>query len=103
MLKLDTLKNEDGIFDLDRNMKTLKDNISGGEKNRLSIIRVLLRNPDVVILDEPLVGISGEMRKEIIHILKNAFTSKSIMLITHADDLKDMCTNPKVLNLEGNV
>ncbi|MBQ7612260.1 MAG: ABC transporter ATP-binding protein [Spirochaetaceae bacterium] len=103
LLKLDTLKNEDGIFDLDRNMKTLKDNISGGEKNRLSIIRVLLRNPDVVILDEPLVGISGEMRKEIIHILKNAFTSKSIMLITHADDLKDMCTNSKVLNLEGNV
>ena len=103
LLKLDTLKNEDGVFDLDRNMKVLKENISGGEKQRLSIIRILLRKSDIVILDEPLVGISGEMRKEVIRILKKEFISKSIMLITHADDLKEICTNAKVLNLEGNV
>lgn len=100
-LELNSLKNEDGIIDLNRNMKTLTENISGGEKSRIAIMRVLLKNPNILILDEPLIGVSGKMREDIIAVLKNELKNKSIILITHSDDLKSICTNAVNLNLEA--
>lgn len=58
-------------------------NISGGEKQKLSIIRSLLKNPDIIILDEP----TSALDKNTIISLKNHLSilkkDKIIIIITH--------------------
>lgn len=98
-LELNFLKDEAGHFDLRRNMKTLTENISGGERNRIALARILLSDSKYYILDEPLIGVSGNMRKNIIEYLKNWSRDKTIILISHADDLCSICNN--VINVEN--
>lgn len=98
-LELNFLKDEAGHFDLRRNMKTLTENISGGERNRIALALILLNDSKYYILDEPLIGVSGNMRKNIIEYLKNWSCDKTIILISHADDLCSICNN--VINVEN--
>ncbi|MGX4601776.1 ABC transporter transmembrane domain-containing protein [Faecalimicrobium sp. JNUCC 81] len=58
-------------------------NISGGEKQKLSIIRSLIKNPDIIILDEP----TSALDKSTIISLKDHLSmlkkDKIIIIITH--------------------
>lgn len=66
---------------------------SGGMKRRLSLAICLLQKPDVLILDEPTVGIDPELRlsiwKELIR-LKNE-EGKTILVTTHVMDEAEKC------------
>lgn len=60
---------------------------SGGMKRRLSLAIALVSNPDILILDEPTVGIDPELRQQIwqeLHRLSQA--GKTILLTTHVMD-----------------
>ncbi len=58
-------------------------NLSGGQKRRVFIVRALLNNPEILILDEPLVAIDIENREKIINILKRLKKSVTMVIITH--------------------
>ena len=58
-------------------------NISGGEKQKISILRALLKNPDVLVLDEPTSALDSagcNALKQYLHELKK---DKIIILVTH--------------------
>lgn len=58
--------------------------ISGGMKRKLMIARAIIHNPDVIILDEPTVGIDVKSRKEIWEmLLKLKDEGKTILITTH--------------------
>ncbi|MGE0206780.1 MAG: ABC transporter ATP-binding protein [Candidatus Babeliales bacterium] len=60
------------------------DRLSGGYKQRLLIARALMHNPDLIILDEPTVGLDPDIRHQlwdIIIALKNE--GKTVILTTH--------------------
>lgn len=60
---------------------------SGGMKRRLSLAIALVSNPDILILDEPTVGIDPELRQQIwqeLHRLSQE--GKTILLTTHVMD-----------------
>lgn len=65
---------------------------SGGMKRRMSLAAALLHQPDVLILDEPTVGIDPVLRQSIwaeLHQLKNQ--GKTIIVTTHVMDEADKC------------
>lgn len=65
---------------------------SGGMKRRLSLAIALLQDPDLIILDEPTVGIDPSLRKSIWQQLKSfAQQGKSIIVTTHVIDEAERC------------
>lgn len=65
---------------------------SGGMKRRLSLAITLLSNPDLLILDEPTVGIDPSLRISIWNQLKElANNNKGIIVTTHVMDEAEKC------------
>ncbi|TDK63906.1 ABC transporter ATP-binding protein [Bacillus salipaludis] len=65
---------------------------SGGMKRRLSLAVAMIQDPDVLILDEPTVGIDPELRLSIwseLYRLKDA--GKTILVTTHVMDEAEKC------------
>jgi ABC-type multidrug transport system fused ATPase/permease subunit len=57
--------------------------LSQGEKRRLMIARAILKNPRVLILDEPLVSLDPEARSRAIEGLSGLIGSRTVLTITH--------------------
>lgn len=65
---------------------------SGGMKRRLSLATTLLSNPDLVVLDEPTVGIDPSLRVAIWAQLRSlANQDKAIVVTTHVMDEAEKC------------
>ena len=58
--------------------------LSGGEKQRISIARALINNPQIILADEPTGSLDLETAKEIFEIIKNQINSNRIIIFaTH--------------------
>ena len=64
-------------------------NLSGGQMRRVAIAGILASNPDILVFDEPTVGLAPEGRKELLSLLKklNEEYHKTIILVTHDMDI----------------
>lgn len=80
------------IVDLSNDLNKLVNNFSGGMKRRLSLAAALLHEPELLILDEPTVGIDPVLRKSIwdsFYELKRKGTT--IIVTTHVMDEAEKC------------
>lgn len=73
-----------GVVNLNADLGKRVSNYSGGMKRRLSLAISLIQDPDLLVLDEPTVGIDPELRRQIWDELKKyARDGKSIIITTH--------------------
>lgn len=57
--------------------------LSGGQKQRIAIARALIKNPDIIILDDCLSAVDTETEYKILEFLKQKLGSKTTIFITH--------------------
>lgn len=58
-------------------------NLSGGQKQRLSIARAVIKNPEILILDDSLSAVDGTTEKNIVERLKTYRSDKTNIIIAH--------------------
>jgi len=58
-------------------------NLSAGERQRLIIARALLRNPRILLLDEPTANLDAHSEAAIVATLQNLRHSRTILLVAH--------------------
>ncbi len=61
--------------------------LSGGQQRRLALAVQLLRNPRVLLLDEPTAGLDWSVRDEILELLVELSQERVVLVVTHEPEL----------------
>ena len=78
--------------------------LSGGEKRRVAIAGILVLNPEILILDEPTVGLDPAGTKIILDLIKKLHSEgKTIIMVTHVMDLVQEYATDVIVLKEGKV
>jgi len=74
--------------------------LSGGLKRRLMIVRALVHEPQLLILDEPTAGVDIETRRDMWKFIRELNTSgRTIILTTHyLEEAENLCRNIAIIN-----
>jgi len=86
---------------LDEHADTLVKRLSGGLKRRVDLVRALLHDPDILLLDEPTVGLDPPSRMAFIDSLVRRREQRelTILISTHLTDEAERCD--RVLFMHG--
>ena len=68
-------------------LKQAPERLSGGQQRRLALAVQLLREPDVLLLDEPTAGLDWSVRDEVLSLLQDLAKDKVLIVVTHEPDL----------------
>ncbi len=69
--KFETLVGERGIT------------LSGGQKQRTAIARAIIKNPEIIILDDSLSAVDTKTEDAIMHHIREKLTGKTTIMISH--------------------
>lgn len=88
-LPIDDLLHTLGLFE---HRYKLPNQLSGGQQQRTAIGRAIIKNPDILLCDEPTGALDYNTSKEILKLIEdiNAQFHNTIIMVTHNDALKDM-------------
>lgn len=72
--------------------KNLPNQLSGGQQQRTAIGRAIVKNPDILLCDEPTGALDYNTSKEILKLIEtvNHKYGNTIVMVTHNDAIKDM-------------
>lgn len=74
-------------FHIEHLMNRKVTNLSGGEKQRIAILRSLISDPDAILCDEPTGALDVENSREIMEILREISREKLIIMVSHNKNL----------------
>ena len=72
--------------------RKLPNQLSGGQQQRTSIGRAIVKNPDILLCDEPTGALDYQTSKEILQLIEtvNQKYGTTVIMVTHNDAIKDM-------------
>lgn len=65
--------------------------LSVGQKQRLNLIRGILLDKDIYVLDEPTSNLDKETEKLIVDLIQKYLGNKTVVIVTHRDEIKKIC------------
>ncbi|QLG63416.1 ABC transporter ATP-binding protein [Halorarum salinum] len=90
---------------LDHVAENRADEISGGQKKLLELARVLMLDPDLVLLDEPAAGVNPALMDEIMEDIKRINAGGTAILVIEHDMsvIEELCERVVVMNAGRNI
>lgn len=88
-LNVDELLHTLGLYD---HRKKLPNQLSGGQQQRTAIGRAIVKNPDILLCDEPTGALDYATSKEILNLIEtvNQKYGNTIIMVTHNDAIQNM-------------
>ncbi len=88
-LDVDELLHTLGLFE---HRNKLPNQLSGGQQQRTAIGRAIVKNPDILLCDEPTGALDYQTSKEILKLIEtvNRKYGNVVLMVTHNDAIKDM-------------
>lgn len=93
---LDEVKLHCGLKDTG---KHLIGSLSKGYKQRVGIAQAIIHDPDVIILDEPTIGLDPNQMREILSLIRELGTKHSVILSTHIlPEVESVCDRVQIIH-----
>ena len=70
----------------ERDLSLYPGELSGGMRQRVSLVRALLRNSPILLLDEPTKELNAELRDVVMELIYNESNYRTVILVTHNKD-----------------
>ena len=74
--------------------------LSGGEKQRVAIVRSLIMSPEIMLFDEPTSALDPEMIGEVLSLMKTLSSNMTMVIVTHELDFAKAIAN-RVIFMDG--
>lgn len=99
-LDVDELLNTLGLYE---HRHKLPNQLSGGQQQRTAIGRAIVKNPDILLCDEPTGALDFNTSKEILKLIEevNQKYGNTVIIVTHNDAIKNMAD--RVIKLRDGV
>ena len=66
--------------------------LSVGQKQRINLIRGIVLDKEMYILDEPTSNLDKETEKMIVNLIEKYLKEKTVIIVTHREEIKKLCT-----------
>lgn len=88
-LDVDELLHTLGLYE---HRRKLPNQLSGGQQQRTAIGRAIVKNPDILLCDEPTGALDYNTSKDILKLIEtvNQKYGNTVIMVTHNDAIKDM-------------
>ena len=73
-------------FNLENRMNSFPNDLSGGEKQRVAVMRAIINNPSVIIADEPTGNLDQDNAQKITSLFQKLNTEKNLTIIIATHD-----------------
>ncbi|MCC6047790.1 MAG: ABC transporter ATP-binding protein/permease, partial [Desulfurococcaceae archaeon] len=73
-------------------------NLSGGQRQRIAIARALVRDPKILLLDDPVANLDAETEKSLVEDLKEVLKGRTVIIVTQRLSLVPLADRVVVLN-----
>lgn len=93
------------LVHLDKPLDDQAENLSGGEKQRIALGRVILMDPEVLLLDEPSSALDELTEDKIIEFVANYSrdNNKTLILVTHSKDISKKYSDIEIVIESGKI
>lgn len=88
------------MINLESKINEYPRSLSGGEKQRVAIVRSLIMSPEIMLFDEPTSALDPEMIGEVLSLMKTLSSNMTMVIVTHEFDFAKEIAN-RVIFMDG--
>lgn len=88
---------------MDKFWKRKPNTLSGGQQQRIAIARAIVKNPSVVLADEPTGNLDAENTRIVMELLKRISAEHLVVLVTHENDIANLYSDMIIELSDGKI
>ena len=89
--------------DMEKYRNRMPDALSGGQQQRIAIARAIVKNPRVILADEPTGNLDEQNTLMVMDLLRSIANNRLVLLVTHEQSLVDVYCDKVIEIIDGEV